>query len=168
MRFNSAKIQLFARLRSAVLTHFQVFSQKYTFASSKYDKCWFQRNIRKTAKPDTMAVWHCKLDTPIQILYNACKNISCKTTHATHAKRRRNSKSKQSRRNCEMKQQCLKTVTFILVTENKKINFMVAPQQNIKNIKVRGLYILNNKTVSFTIRVNTGLSLGFCLELCVN
>ncbi len=53
------------------------------------------------------------------------------------------------------------------VTENKNKLYGGATTKIEKNIKVRGLYILNNKTVSFTIRVNTGLSLGFCLELCV-
>jgi hypothetical protein len=57
---------------------------------------------------------------------------------------------------------------FYWVTENKNKLYGGATTKIEKNIKVRGLYILNNKTVSFTIRVNTGLSLGFCLELCVN
>jgi hypothetical protein len=57
----------------------------------------------------------------MQILYNACKNTSCKILHATHAKQGA-TKTEQSRRNCEIKQQFLWTVTFIFVTEKQQKN----------------------------------------------
>jgi hypothetical protein len=109
-----------------------------------------------------MAVWHCKLDTPMQILYNACKNTSCKILHATHAKQGA-TKTEQSRRNCEIKQQFLWTVT-LFCNWKTKINFYGGATTNYKKIKVRGFYILlHRKLSSFTIRVSIGLCLGFCV-----
>jgi hypothetical protein len=64
-----------------------------------------------------------------------------------------------------MKQQLYGQLLLFFVTgKTQKINFMVAPQQIIKKIKVRGLHILHTKLSSFYNIVGTGPSLGFCLE----
>ncbi len=105
------------------------FHIQYTLANSVCGKVSIL-NIRKTAKPDTMAVWHCKLDTPMQILYNSCKNTSCKILHATHAKQGA-TKTEQSRRNCEIKQQFLWAVT-LFCNWKTKINFYGGATTNYK------------------------------------
>ena len=138
MRFKSAKIQLFAKLRSAVLTHLQDISIYNTHSQLPCTKISIL-NIRKTAKPDTTAVWYCKSDTPMQILYNACKNTSCKIIHATHAKQGA-TKTEQSRRNCEIKQQFLWTVT-LFCNWKTKINFYGGATTNYKKNKGQGFYI---------------------------
>jgi hypothetical protein len=74
----------------------------------------------------------------MQILYNACKNTSCKILHATHAKQGA-TKTNKADENCEIKQQFLWAVTFIFVTENRKnIYFYGGATTNYKKIKVRG------------------------------
>ncbi len=91
---------------------------------------------------------HCKSDTPMKILYNACKNPSCKLIHATHAKLGA-TKSKQSRRNCEIKQKLYEQLLY-LATENKNKLYGGATT-NIKKNKGQGFYIfyIERKTVSF-------------------
>ena len=74
----------------------------------------------------------------MQILYNSCKNTSCKILHATHANKAQQELNKADE-NCEIKQQFLRTVTFIFVTENKKIYFYGGATTNYKKIKVWGI-----------------------------
>jgi hypothetical protein len=68
----------------------------------------------------------------MKIHYNACKNTSCKIIHATHAKLGA-TKAKQSRWQLRNKTKSFYGQLLYLVTEKqRKINFRVAPQQNIK------------------------------------
>jgi hypothetical protein len=56
----------------------------------------------------------------MQILYNACKNTSCKILHAKHAKQGA-TKTEQSRRNCEIKQQLfMGSYCLFFVTEKQQ------------------------------------------------
>jgi hypothetical protein len=54
----------------------------------------------------------------MKILYNACKNPSCKIIHATHAKQGA-TKAEQSRRNCEMKQQFYGQLLYFVTEKHK-------------------------------------------------
>jgi hypothetical protein len=136
VRFKSTKIQLFARLRSAVLMRFRYCHSQIPNTIS------LNFNTPQTVRPDTAIVWHCKLDTPIQVLYNACKHFSCKIIHATHAKQGA-TKTEQSRRKLRNKTTVLiKQLLFIQVTEkHRKINFRVAPQQKNKGQGFYTFYI---------------------------
>ncbi len=70
--------------------------------------------------------------------------------------------------NCEMKQQFYgQLLLFFATGKNTKINFRVAPQQNIKKINVRGLHILHIKNCQvFTIQSALGRVWGFVWILC--
>jgi len=140
VRFKSATIPPFAKLRFAVLIHFHDIS---TYDTHSQFPCANKSRYLTFSRLQNLIQWQCdtiKLDTPMQILYNACKNTSCKILHATHAKQGP-TKTEQSRRNCEIKQQFFMDSYFYFVTGKTKINFIVAPQQIIKKIKVRGLHI---------------------------
>ncbi len=104
----------------------------------------------------------------MQILYNACKHSSCKIIHATHAKQDA-TKTEQSRRNCEMKQQFYEQL-LLFGNWKTKINFYGGATTNYnKKIKVRGSYIFYIETVKFLQYVSAlGCVWGFVFGYCVN
>jgi hypothetical protein len=79
----------------------------------------------------------------MKIFYNACKNPSCKIIHATHAKLGA-TKSKQSRRNCEIKQKLYEQLLY-LATENKNKLYGGATTNYKKKQRSGVLHILHRK-----------------------
>jgi hypothetical protein len=98
----------------------------------------------------------------MQILYTSCKKTSCKILHATHAKQGA-TKTEQSRRNCEIKQQFFFFGQLLyFVTGKTKINFYGGATTKYKKNKGQGFYIFYTfKTVSLYNKSGTEPSLGF-------
>ncbi len=100
----------------------------------------------------------------MQILYNACKNTSCKIIHATHAKQGATKKLNKADENCEIKQPFYGQL-LLFCNWKTKINFSGGATTNYKKINVRGFtYFTYQKTVKFTILSTLGRVWGSCLE----